>query len=310
MLPDFNRLRVFFHVHRASGVSAAAAELHVTQSAVSQSLAKLEHELGTQLFVRRHRKLVPTPAGVRLFEIIAPFIDALDGGLAEIHRAQHELSGVLRVGAPVEFGAHRLPSVLAAFRRANPGVSFELTLGHPSEVLPRLDEGRLDLAFVDVFEATPAARTAGLEVLEVLEEQLVLVAERAYEALVLAGSRAFGRLSAASFVEYQPAAPALRGWFRHHFGRVPPRLELALVVESVQAVIAGVREGMGLGVVPSHTVASELAAGTLVVVATRKRPIVSRVSLVRVLDKVPSRTEKAFVRALKGGHALGAGSTD
>lgn len=301
MLPDFNRLRVFFHVHRAGSASAAATELHVTQSAVSQSLAKLEQELGTQLFVRRHRKLVPTPAGVRLFEVVAPFVDALDGRLAEIHRAQHELSGVLRLGAPVEFGAHRLPPVLAAFRAANPGMSFELVLGHPSQVLPRLDEGRLDLAFVDVFEAAPAARTAGLEVVEVLEEQLVLVAAPEHEARVLAGSRAFTRLAAASFVAYQPAAPAVRGWFRHHFGRLPPRLDLALVVESVQAVIAAARHGMGLGVVPSHTVAAELAAGSLVVVGTRRRAIVSRVSLVRVLDKVPSRAEKAFVRALRGG---------
>lgn len=303
MLPDFNRLRLFFHVHRAGSASAAAAELHVTQSAVSQALAKLEQELGAQLFVRRHRKLVPTAAGMRLFGVVAPFVEALGGGLAEIHRAQHELSGVLRLGAPVEFGAHRLPATLAAFRAANPGVSFELVLGPPSRLLSRLDDGRLDLAFVDVFEASPAAHRGGLEVVEVLEEQLVLVAARAYEARVLAGSRALARVGAASFVEYQPAAPAIRSWFRHHFGRLPPRLELALVVESVQAVIAAVRHGMGMGVVPSHTVAAELDAGTLVVVGTRRRPITNRVSLVRVLDKVPSRAERALVRALRHGAA-------
>jgi len=317
-LPDWGRLRVFFHVHRAGSVTAAAAELHVTQSAVSQSLAKLEEELGAQLFVRRHRRLVPTPAAARLQGIVAPFVDALEGSLREIHRDRHELHGVLRLGAPVELGAHRLPPVLAAFRRANPGVSFELSLGHSSEVLPRLHEGRLDLALVDVFEgpfggARPAGRTpvgpsraqplpgamSGLEVVEVMEEQLVLVAACTYDAEVLQGSRAFVRLAEASFVEYQPAAPAVRGWFRHHFGRVPPRLDLALVVESVQAVITAVRHGMGLGVVPSHTVAGELRAGALVVVGTRRRAIVNRVSLVRVLDKVPSRAEKAFVRFLE-----------
>ena len=297
-LPDWGRLRVFFHVHRAGSVTAAAAELHVTQSAVSQSLAKLEEELGAQLFVRRHRRLVPTPAATRLSAIVSPFVAALDEGVLEIQRAQHELHGVLRLGAPVELGAHRLPPVLAAFRRDHPGVSFELVLGHPSEVLPRLDEGRLELAFIDVFEP-PVAHTAGLEVVEVMEEPLVLVAERDHEARLLQGSRAFARLAAASFVEYQPAAPAVRGWFRHHFGRVPARLELVLVVESVQAVITAIRHGMGMGVVPSHTVAAELEAGTLVAVGTRKRAIVNRVSLVRVLDKVPSRAEKAFVRFLE-----------
>jgi LysR family transcriptional regulator, transcriptional activator of the cysJI operon len=308
-LPDWGRLRVFFHVHRAGSATAAAAELHVTQSAVSQSLTKLEQELGAQLFVRRHRRLVPTPAARRLYAIVSPFVAALEGGVREIHRAQHGLAGTLRLGAPVELGAHRLPPVMAAFRVAHPGAAFELSLGPASEVLPRLYEGGLDLALVDVFEApfgaagsaerASSARMAGLEVVEVMEEQLVLVAACAYEARVLAGSRAFGRLAEASFVEYQPSAPAVRGWFRHAFGRVPPRLHLALVVESVQAVITAVRHGMGLGLVPSHTVAAELEAGTLVVVATRKRPVVNRVSLVRVLDRVPSRLEKAFVRFLE-----------
>lgn len=305
-LPDWGRLRVFFHVHRAGSVTAAAAELHVTQSAVSQSLAKLEQELGVQLFVRRHRRLVPTPAAARLHAIVEPFVAALDEGLPAIHQAQHELRGVLRLGAPAELGAHRLPPLLAAFRRDHPGVAFELVLGPPSELLPRLDEGRLELALVDVFEpqgspplaSVTGARMAGLEVVEVMEEPLVLVGERGYEAAQLQGSRALRRLAEASFVEYQASAPAVRGWFEHHFGRVPARLDLALVVESVQAVITAVRHGMGLGVVPAHTVAAELEAGTLVAIGTRKRAIVSRVSLVRVLDKVPSRVEKAFVRFL------------
>ncbi len=51
-------------------------------------------------------------------------------------------------------------------------------------------------------------------------------------------------MSSASFVAYHPRAPAVRGWFRHHFDKQPTHLEVALTVESVQAVIAAVREGM------------------------------------------------------------------
>ncbi len=47
MTPDFNRLKVFFHIHRNRSVAAAARELHVTQSAVSQHLRKLETEIKT-----------------------------------------------------------------------------------------------------------------------------------------------------------------------------------------------------------------------------------------------------------------------
>ena len=242
MLPDLNRVRVFFHVYRAGSVSAAAAELHVTQSAVSQSLAKLEDEIAAPLFIRRHRRLVPTPAAAALQEIIAPFLDELQGGIAQIHQAHHELHGVLRVGAPMEFGSHRLPEAMARFRRTHPAISFELTLGHPSELLPRLGDGRLDLAFTDVFEGggrRPAP--AGLEVIEVMEERLLLIASADYEAEHLHGGRGLRKLSEASFIAYQPRAPAIRGWFRHHFDKEPARIELALSVESVQAVIAAVK---------------------------------------------------------------------
>jgi len=295
---DLDRLRVFSEVHRAGSVTAAAKALHVTPSAVSQSLAKLEDQLGVPLFVRRHRRLVPTAAAATLDEIVAPFLARLEHGLEQIGRAHHELWGVIRLGAPAEFGAHRLPALLAAFRRDHPGVSFELTLGHPSALLPRLDDGGLDLAFTDVFETGPRHATPGLEVVEVLEERLVLCGSPAYEAEHLGGSRGFGRLSKASFVAYQPRAPAIRGWFVHHFDREPGRVEIALAVESVQAVIAAVRHGMGLGVVPAHTICDEVRDGALVVLSTRRRAIGNCVSLARVLDRVPSRAERAFVRFL------------
>lgn len=297
MLPDFNRLRVFFRVYQARSVSAAATALHVTQSAVSQSLAKLEDELGAQLFVRRHRAIVPTAAGDALFSVVAPFVAALHGGIEQIHRARHELVGTLNIGAPVEFGARRLPAALADFSRAHPGVGFTLRLGHPSELVPLLEEGRLDLGFVDLFDAPrPAAtRLAGLEVVEVMDEVLLLVATPDCERRHLQGSRAFTRLSAARFVDYHPTAPAVRGWFRHHFERVPPRIELALAVESVQAVITAVEHGMGLGLVPAHTVAPALEAERLVAITTRRRALTNRISLVRMLDRVPSRLEREFV---------------
>lgn len=297
MLPDFNRLRVFFHVHQARSIGGAATALHVTQSAVSQSLAKLEAELGAQLFVRRHRAIVATAAGDALFSVVGPFVAALQGGIEQIRRDRHELAGTLRIGAPVEFGSHRLMEALASFSRAHPGVSFALRLGHPSELVPQLVEGQLDLAFADLFDARrPASRgLSGLEISEVMDETLVLVASASLEREALQGSRAFARLAPLRFIDYHPAAPAVRGWFRHHFTRVPPRVDLALTVEGVQAVVSAVHRGMGLGVVPAHTVARALAAGELVAITTRRRALSNRISLVRVLDRVPGRLERAFV---------------
>lgn len=296
MLVDLNRLRVFLEIHRSGSASSAAQALSVSQSAVSQSLSKLEAELDTQLFVRRHRGLVPTPAANRLAAVMAPFEDALADGLAEIQRARNELAGTLRVGAPVELGARRLPALLAGFRREHPDVRFEVSLGHPSETVPRVQEGELDLAFTDVFDSAP---WAGLDIAPLFEEQLVLVASRVLEHEHLDGARGYRELASVPFVAYHRSAPDVRRWFRHHYRKAPTLLDVVLSVESVQAVLASVAAGIGFGLVPAHATADRRDASKLVVVETRRRPLAHGVGLVRLLDKVPSRLERTFVRYIE-----------
>jgi DNA-binding transcriptional LysR family regulator len=65
-LPPLNALRAFDAVARLRGVTAAAAELHVTHGAVSRQLRLLDEALGRPLFVRQGRGLVLTEAGTQL----------------------------------------------------------------------------------------------------------------------------------------------------------------------------------------------------------------------------------------------------
>ena len=70
------------------------------------------------------------------------------------------------------------------------------------------------------------------------------------------------------------------------------------MVQSVPAVIEAVEHGLGLGLVPEHAVEDRLARGSLVRVRTRRRELTNQVALLRLLDKVPSRSERALVRHL------------
>lgn len=311
MLPDLNRLKVFLHVHETGSAREAAGLIGVTQSAVSQSLAKLEAELGVALFVRQHRRLVRTTEGTRLYDVIAPFLEALSEALPELERSSGELVGTLRVGAPVELGAARLPQVFAAFREEHPGVSFSLRLGHPSVLVPELADGGLDVAFVDEFDA-PARRAGGSGAHGGLDEKLVLAGTRQLVGEVLEGKDRFARLQGANFVTYHSRAPSVASWFQHHFQRVPGRIRRSVVVESVQAVVASVHAGLGLAVVPEEAVAVAVSRGELEVVRTRKRPLVNNISLLRLLDKRPSKLEQKFLAMLPnhlGGYARNAGGS-
>lgn len=83
MLPDFNRLKVFYHIYRSGSVVAAADELHLTRSGVSQHLQKLENEIGVPLFTRLHKKLLPANGADKLFDIVSPFVDNLSVGVGK-----------------------------------------------------------------------------------------------------------------------------------------------------------------------------------------------------------------------------------
>ncbi len=77
MLQNLDRVKVFYHVFTAGSVAAASDALHISQSAVSQALQKLEKELKTPLFTRLHKKLVPTTAGKDLYAVVQPFMSEL-----------------------------------------------------------------------------------------------------------------------------------------------------------------------------------------------------------------------------------------
>lgn len=297
MLPDFNRLKVFYHVFKHQSVIKAARELHVTQSAISQSLNKLEEEIQQSLFTRVHKKLVPTPAGIRLFESMEPFIADLKEKLELIRHSTSIPSGLLRIGAPVEFGEKYLVPACAQFRESYPQVSFQLEFDHPDSLVPAIKKGDLDFALADIFsrQGEYSRDKAVLDIQPIFIEELVLTCSQEYYNQHLKGRSQFKALTESDFIAYQLHAPAIKDWFRHHYKKTATSLKTSLTVESVRGVVSGIRHHLGLGIVPSHLINREIEQGSMVVIRTSTRELINQISLVRLLDKVPNLTEKEFL---------------
>jgi len=297
MFPDFNRIKVFYYIFSNKSVANAAKELHITQSAVSQNLQKLEAEIKTRLFIRLHKRLVPTPAGERLFNILDPFMSQLENCVSNI-RLEHEGPfGLLRIGAPVEFGKRYLPKIFSSFRDKYPDVSFVLSLGHPTVLLPLLSEGQLDFAFADIFSKKGEfSRELSIYSIEpLITEELILVCSRVYYERNLKKDNSFKSLIKGDYVSYQRQYPALKSWFNHHFKRKSIDLNIVMTVENVEGVIEGVKHNMGLGIIPSHLIHEKIDQGEIIHIKTSKKEIINRISIVQLQDKIPSITEKAFL---------------
>ncbi|MFE5501264.1 LysR substrate-binding domain-containing protein [Amycolatopsis japonica] len=140
-------LRVFREVAEQGTLTAAAAALGYTQSAVSRQIASLERAAGTPLLQRRHDGVRLTPAGQIVVRRATDIIDRLDATARELAGLPGE-QGTVRLGWFPTAGASLLPRALAALRRTHPAITVLSREGGTPALVRALRAGTLDLALL------------------------------------------------------------------------------------------------------------------------------------------------------------------
>lgn len=156
-------LRYFLEVVQVGSIAEASARLNVAASAISRQIAKLEDDLGTQLFERRARRLVLSAAGELLAQHARRTRLGEEQVVAEIRRLKGLERGSVRVGCTEGFGTDFVPRTIGMFRNAYPGISFEMHVAPPRAVTRMVSEGTVDvgLSFGFVPEADVRVELAG-----------------------------------------------------------------------------------------------------------------------------------------------------
>ena len=142
--------RIFYETARYSSFSAAAQNLYVSQSAISQSINQLEKDLDTKLFLRSRRGVTLTNEGVVLFQKVESAMQSLEQGEALLERLQHLESGVLTVAAGDTIAGHYLLPYFEQFHASYPGIRIEMANSYSSHMLQMVKEGKADVAFVNL----------------------------------------------------------------------------------------------------------------------------------------------------------------
>src|SRR4051794_22053040 len=172
LLMDLRQLRALDAVARARSFTAAALELHLAQSALSQQVAKLERELGVELLRRTTRRVEVTEAGELVLERGRRALAEADAIRADLDALRGLVRGRLRVGGvPPVSGLHPA-ALIADFGRRFPGVDITIREEVAAQLLAELADGRLDLvlALIDPKELPPTLTGRRL-----LDEELVLI---------------------------------------------------------------------------------------------------------------------------------------
>ena len=125
---DLNSLRVFEKVASLKSFSGAARALGMPKSNVSRLIAKLETELGTRLFQRTTREVVPTPTGLALLERCTAIIANVNDAIDYVGSLGGEPRGVLKISAGIGFGINVLAEQLPEFLIRYPKIEIALDL--------------------------------------------------------------------------------------------------------------------------------------------------------------------------------------
>jgi DNA-binding transcriptional LysR family regulator len=125
---DLNRVSAFVRVVHDGSFTAAAKSLGLPKSSISRSVAQLEQDLGIRLLHRTTRQLHLTDAGAAFFERVSRALGDIDEATSAAADMQVDLSGVVRVTAPVDLGVWALASIVAKFVRKHPKIRVDLAL--------------------------------------------------------------------------------------------------------------------------------------------------------------------------------------
>lgn len=204
---SLQRLRMLRELHRRGTVTAAAAALHYTASAVSQQLAQLERDVGSSLFERLGRRVQLTDTGLVLAEHAEEILGAVERATLALEESQATVSVRLMAGVWASVASGLLPTALTALATEHPGIRVRTRELAPEDTAGAVRDGALDFSFVIEYSSFPMAWDGGLE-------RTVIAVERLHAA-VPAGTVPAPTVSLPDLAE----SPWILAGPRSHFGR-------------------------------------------------------------------------------------------
>ncbi|MFF5705479.1 LysR family transcriptional regulator [Streptomyces sp. NPDC012794] len=242
---ELQQMRYVIAVAEMNSFTRAAQRCRVVQSALSHQIARLETELGARLFERTCRRVRLTSAGAAFLPAARQCLDAAERAAAEVAAAVGEVRGRLTVGLIPTVAAVDIPNILKEFHRRHPKARIGLSVGASDELVERVRQGELEVAFLGV---PVTGRPRGVMARELARERLVAAVSPDHP---LAGETSVDlrRLSSEVFVDL-PAKTAGRAQSDLAFTAAGLAREVAFEVTNADYLARLVQAGLGVALLP------------------------------------------------------------
>jgi DNA-binding transcriptional LysR family regulator len=246
---DIHQLELFLAVMDSPSMTRAAERIHLSPGAVSLQLHNLADELHTELFVRRGKRLIPTPAAQRLAEHARQVVKLMG------HIQQEFENDLSRDVRPFEFATgvttliYQLGGPLRQLREKFPQAEIRVTVGVTEEMVTGILERRFDLALISL-----PVNEQNLKLIPLFDEELFVVRPSANDAGAgrVSTMRAY-ELANLSFLFY-PKKSNMRLIIDRFFEQIQVTPRVVMEADDTEAIKRLVESGFGCSILPDHAV--------------------------------------------------------
>jgi DNA-binding transcriptional LysR family regulator len=288
---DISALRIFLAVADERSFSRAAAKVHLTQPAVSQTVRRLERALGEQLFDRSSKSGTLTDAGTMLHNYAQRLVRLAEETESAVRELRDLRRGRVLVGAN-EAAVHTLLPLIGRFRARHPGIAIDVRRIPARQIAAEVQQGSLDFGALTFHPSEP-----GLLDVTIGSDELVLLLPRTH-ALAKRKQVSMEEVAGESVVAHNDPSPARERVLRLFEERRVP-LNIVIALPSLDGIKRAVELKLGVALLPRRCALTEIASGRLIAVPVNGVSRRRQVSLIcRKLHR--SHAADAFLEVAQG----------
>lgn len=292
---DLWQLNIFCKVVERKSFSKAGKAVHLSQPTISSHIRDLESHFGCRLIDRLGKEAVPTRAGSLLYQHARRILQLKDETEAAMAEFQGSIKGRFVVGGSTIPGAYILPRLVGGFAERFPDVTLSLEIGDSEQILAETLSGGLELGVVGALSTDRRA-----EQIRLMEDVMCLVVPPRHP---WAGRESMDleSLKKEPFILRERGSGTRQAIAGHlkALGLSIDDFRIVAEMGNTQAVIQGIKSGLGVSILSPVAVEEELASGRLFALKVEGADLRRNFYLTRHKDRTPSPLCQAFIRYIQ-----------
>lgn len=289
---SFELYKIFYHTATQESFSAAARQLFITQSAVSQGIKNLEQQLGVQLFFRKGRGCQLTQEGKLLLSHIGQAYNFIKTAELKMSELQNLDSGEIRIGASDTVCKYFLLPQLQQFNHNYPKIRIQVINRTSKQILQMLQGGSIDFGII-----TLPSEQKKIACRELIKVEDIWVAAPQFEPLTHK-PLCFSQLLQQPLLLLENTSTTRRQ-LNSYLDKLELKLTPRIELESVDLLVEFAKIGLGIAHVLRESAQSSLKTGELIEIKTEQKLPLRQLAIVTIENVPLSHAAEEFVKTLE-----------